>query len=93
MLAVKAPVLCVPPVANAPDQPPKAVQEVAPVELHVSVDAAPLATEVGLTLKVAVGAAGNVAETATVAVDAGLVPPGPVQVNEYELLAVRAPVV
>ena len=89
---MRAPVVCVPLVARVPAQLPEAVQEVAPVELHVRVDAAPLATEVGLALKVAVGAAGNVAETATVAVAAELVPPGPVQVKEYELLAVSAPV-
>ena len=44
---MRAPVLCVPLVALAPLQPPVAVHEVALVELQVSVEAPPLATEVG----------------------------------------------
>ena len=43
-VAVSAPVLCVPLVALAPLQPPEAVHDVALVELHVSVEAPPLAT-------------------------------------------------
>jgi hypothetical protein len=71
-------VLCVPLVAIVPLQPPVAVHEVALVELHVSVDAAPLATEVGFAIKVTVGAG----TTVTVAVATLLVPPVPVHINE-----------
>ena len=53
---VRAPVLWLPLVALAPLQPPVAVHEVAFVELHVSVDAPPLLTEVGAALKDAVDA-------------------------------------
>ena len=58
--------------------PPVPVQEVALVELQVSVDAAPLATEVGFAVNVTVGAG----TTVTVAVATLLVPPVPVQVSE-----------
>ncbi len=55
--AVEAPVDCDPLVALAPDQAPEAVQAVALVDDHVRVDAAPLATVLGLALiaTVAVG--------------------------------------
>jgi hypothetical protein len=49
-----------------PDQPPEALQEVALVEVHVSVELLPDATVVGLALKLTVGAGG--AATATLAV-------------------------
>ncbi len=63
------------PPANVP---PVAVQEIALVELQVSVDDDPLAIVVGLAVNEAVG----LGTTVTVA-DAGvLVPPAPVQVNE-----------
>jgi hypothetical protein len=62
------------------------VHEVAFVELHVSVEDPPLATVDGTAVKVAVGM------IATVAVTGALVPPGPVQVREYDVLVVRAPV-
>ena len=71
-----------------PLHPLVAVHEVALVELHVSVDAPPLATEVGFAASVTVGVPGTV----TVAVATLLVPPGPAQVNEYEFVAVSAPV-
>ena len=58
------------------------------VELQVSVDAPPLATEVGFAVNVTVGAG----TTVTVAVATLLVPPVPVQVKEYDVLAVSAPV-
>ena len=48
------------------------------VELHVSVELPPLATEVGFAVNVTVGAG----TTVTVAVATLLVPPVPVQVNE-----------
>jgi hypothetical protein len=62
------------------------VHDVALVELHVSVEAPPLATVVGIAVKVAVGM------TATVAVTGVLVPPAPLQTSEYDALEVRAPV-
>ena len=58
------------------------------VELHVSVEVPPLATEIGFAVNVTVGAA----TTLTLAVATLLVPPGPVQVNEYEPAIVRDPV-
>jgi hypothetical protein len=61
-----------------PLQPPEAVQEVALVELQVSVDVPPLAIVVGLAVNVEVGRGAIV----TVAVAAVLVPPAPAQVNE-----------
>jgi hypothetical protein len=50
-------------VASVPDQPPDAMQAVALVEDQVNVDFAPLATLVGLALKLMPGAG---AETDTV---------------------------
>ena len=85
---VSAPVLCVPLVVIAPLQLPEAVHEVALVELHVKVEEPPLATDVGFADRVTVGAG----TTVTVAVAALLVPPVPLQVNEYVVLAVSAPV-
>ena len=85
---VSAPVLCTPLVASAPLQPPLAVHEVALVEFQVSVDAPPLATEVGFAVRVTVGAG----TTVTVAVATLLVPPAPLQLNEYDVVAVTAPV-
>ena len=72
------PVLCVPLVALLPLQLPDAAHEVAFVELQVSVDAAPLATDVGFAVSVTVGAG----TTVTVAVATLLVPPVPVHINE-----------
>ena len=75
---MSTPVLNVPLVALAPLQPPEAVHEVAFVELHVNVEAAPLATDVGFALSVAVA----LGATVTVAVAELLGPPVPVQINE-----------
>jgi hypothetical protein len=69
-------VLCVPLAGSVPLQAPEAVQEAALVELHVSIDAAPLVTEAGDAAKVIVGA------MLTVTLEALLVPPGPLQINE-----------
>ena len=74
--------------AFVPVQPPVAVHDVALVELHVSVEVPPLAIVVGLAVNVAVGTGAMV----TVAVLAVLVPPAPVHVNEYVVLADRFPV-
>ena len=90
VFAVKALVLCVPLAANVPLQPPEAVQDVALVELQVSVEAPPLATLVGFAVSVAVGT--GLAAIVTVAAAAALVPPEPIQVSEYVVSVVKAPV-
>jgi hypothetical protein len=59
------------------------------VELHVKVETSPEATIVGFAVKEAVGAG---AATVTVAVAGTLVPPTPLQVNEYVEFVVMAPV-
>ncbi len=87
VVALSAPVDCEPLVAWAPLQPPEAVQLVALVELHVSVELLPLVTVVGLAVSVTVGT-GN---TVTVALALPL-PPVPVQVNVYVVVAASAPV-
>jgi hypothetical protein len=71
-----------------PDQAPVAVQEVALVADHTSVEALPLATALGFALKLTVGAA---AATDTVAAWVAL-PPLPVQVSPKVPLVVSAPV-
>jgi hypothetical protein len=78
VLAVRAPVLCVPLVALIPLQPPDAVHEVALVELHFSVEAAPRAMEAGFAARLTV----SVPSTLTVMVVELLVPPVPLHVNE-----------
>ena len=88
VVAVRALVLWLPLVASAPLQPPEAVHDVALVELHVSVEAAPPATAVGFADSVTVAAGTPL----TVAEATLLVPPVPAQVNEYDVLAERAPV-
>jgi hypothetical protein len=76
VVAASAPVLRVPPVASVPLQPPEAAQDVALLELQVSVEEPPLGTTVGYALNVASG----ITPTTTVAVL--LVPPGPLQASE-----------
>jgi hypothetical protein len=76
--AVSAPVDWVPVMALAPDQAPEAAHEVALLDDQVSVDALPLATVLGLALRLTVTE--GVALTVTVAVCAA-VPPVPVQVS------------
>ncbi len=71
---------------NAPLQPPEAVHDVALVELHVSVEVPPLATDVGFAASVTVGAC----ITVTMAVATLLMPFAPVQVSEYDVVTVRA---
>ena len=58
------------------------------VELHVSVEAPPPATEVGFADSATVGTG----TTVTVAVAPLLVPPAPLQVNENAALEVSVPV-
>ena len=74
---LNVPVDCEPEVALAPDQAPVAVQLVALVDDHVSVELAPVATVLGLALIVTVGA-GGVLLTVTVVLAESL-PPAPVQ--------------
>ena len=85
---VRGPVLCVPLVALVPLQFPEAVHDVALVELHVSVEAPPLATEVGFAVSVTVAVPGTV----TVVVAVLLRPFGPTQVKEYTVVAASAAV-
>ena len=75
--ALSAAVDCAPLGAIVPLHPPDATQEVALVEDHVNVDLPPLATVVGLAVRVTVGAG---VVTVTVVACAAL-PPLPVQVN------------
>ena len=77
-VAVRAAVFCEPLAGSAPLQPPVAAQEVALLEDHVKVEAAPLATVLGLAVRVTVGAG---VVTVTVA-DCAALPPLPVQVRE-----------
>jgi len=63
-LAASAPVDCVPLTALVPDQAPEAVQAVAFVDDHVRLELLPLATVLGLAVRVTVGA-GAVTETVT----------------------------
>ena len=76
-LAERAPLLCEPLVACAPDQAPAAVQAVALVEVQEIVELPPLATVLGLALKVSVGAG----EVTVTVVDCVALPPVPVQVR------------
>ena len=80
--------LCVPLIAFAPLQLPDAVQDVALLEFQVKVAAPPLATVEGFAVREAVALPGTV--TATVAML--LVPPDPIQVKEYSVVAATAPV-
>ena len=64
--------LWLPLVAIVPLHPPEAVQDVALIELHVSVEAPPIMTTEGFAMTVAVGT------TFTVTLDTPLAPPAPV---------------
>jgi len=78
--AFSAPVDCVPLKAWVPDQPPEAVQAVAFVLAQVNVELAPLTMELGLAVRLTVGAGvGEVTETVAAWV---ALPPAPVQVSE-----------
>jgi hypothetical protein len=87
-LADTAPVDCEPLSPLEPLQPPDAVQAVALVLDHVSVEAAPDFTLLGAALSTTIGA---LLETVTVA-DCVAEPPGPVQLNSYSVVLVRVPV-
>ena len=70
---------CEPPVASLPDQLPEAVHAVALVVDQVNIELLPLSTELGLAVRLTVGA-GAAGVTETVA-DWVALPPGPVQVS------------
>jgi hypothetical protein len=89
-VAVNAAVVCVPLAARGLFQPPVAAHEVALVELQVNVDVPPLAIVDGAAVNMAVGTGFAATVTVTVTVTAAVVPPGPVQVSEYEASAVNA---
>jgi len=78
-LAVSVPVDWLPEVPLVPDQLPEAMQAVALVDDQVSVEEAPLATEVGPAASDTVGAPGDATATVT---DFVALPPTPVQVTE-----------
>ena len=80
LLVVSAPVDWLPEVALVPDQPPEAVHVVALVDDQLSVEAPPLATDVGLAASETVGT-GDVPVTVTLA-DTLALPPDPVQVRK-----------
>jgi hypothetical protein len=80
---VSAPVDWLPESALLPDHAPEAVQEVALVEDQVSVEDAPLVTEVGFAVSDTVGAGGGGGMPDTMMVTEVLeLPPGPVHVRE-----------
>ena len=76
-----APVDCEPDVDLLPDQAPVALQDVAPVVLHVSVADWPMGMLVRSAWNASVGAAG----TLTCA-ESDVDPPGPVQVREKSVV-------
>jgi hypothetical protein len=76
--AVSAAVGCVPLRPLLPDHEPEAVQEVALADDHVNIEAAPLATVLGLALRLTVAVGFGL--TVTVA-DCAALPPAPVQVR------------
>jgi hypothetical protein len=76
-LADSAPVDCDPLMGLVPDHAPDAVQEVALAADQVKVALLPLITELGLALKVIVGA-GDFTDTVA---DCAALPPAPVQVK------------
>jgi hypothetical protein len=76
-LADKGPVDAEPLAALAPDQAPEAVHEVALVADQLKVELLPLITELGLELRLTVGA-GDFTETVA---DCVALPPAPVQVK------------
>jgi hypothetical protein len=78
VVALRAPVETVPPVACVPLQPAEAVHAAAFVVLQISVEALPVATLVGLAVKFSVGAGNTL--TGAVA-DADGAPAAPAQVN------------
>jgi hypothetical protein len=85
---VSAPVDWEPLAAFVPDQAPEPVQDVALVDDQLNVAPLPLATVLGLAVKLTVGAA----EVTDTVADCVALPPAPVQVSPKVVLAVSAPV-
>jgi len=77
VVAASAAVFCEPLMASEPLQPPEAAQAVALAEDQLNIDVAPLATVLGLALKVTVGAA----EVTVTVADCDALPPAPAQVT------------
>jgi len=82
LLAVSGPVVSEPAVALAPDHAPDARHEVASLDVHVSVAAAPLGTLIGLALSDTDGAAGDGAVSTFIVTDLVSAPPRFVHVSE-----------
>ena len=78
--ALSAPVDWEPLVAWLPDQPPEALQEVAFVVVQVKVELPPLTMELGLAVRLTVGA--GVAEVTEIVAAWVALPPAPVHVSE-----------
>jgi len=87
VLRVTAPVLCEPLTASVPLQPPVAVHELALVDVQLSVDALPLATDTGVAARAAVGT------TLIPALTGALEPPGPLHDRTNVEFLVNGPVV
>jgi hypothetical protein len=87
LVLLSVPVLALPLVDLLPDHPPDALQLVALLEDQLSVEDPPLLMLVGFALKLTVGLAG--ADTLTVT-DRLALPPEPVQVSVYVVVALSA---
>jgi hypothetical protein len=74
-VTLSAAVVCVPPVASEPFQPPEAMQEVALLEDQLSVDVPPPATMLGLALSDTVGAEGATGPSGEESAGADELPP------------------
>jgi hypothetical protein len=82
LLAVSGPVVSEPAVALTPDHAPDARHEVASLDVHISVAAAPLGTLIGLALSDTDGAAGGGAVSTLIVTDLVSAPPRLVHVSE-----------
>jgi hypothetical protein len=90
---LRAPVDSLPDVAFVPLQPALAAQAVAFVDDHVSVEALPGDTEVGLAARLTVGVGGGGTALMFTVTLRFVVPPAPVQASVNVLVTVSAPVV
>ena len=87
--AFRAPVLAEPAVGRVPDHPPEAVQDVACMLDQVSMELVKAATTGGSAEMVTLGP--GVEVTTSTVTDWMVVPPAPLQMSVYVLLALRAP--
>ena len=87
---LRAPVLAEPAVGRVPVHPPEAVQDVASVLDQASVELVPTPMTAG-SAEIVTAAAGVESMTSTVT-DLVVVPPAPLQLSVYVLLAIRWPV-